>query len=48
MLGQAGKLGTLAPGAQADLVALREDPLKDISATERVALVMKAGVVVKR
>ncbi len=48
MLDQAGKLGTLAPGAHADLVALRDDPLKDISATERVALVMKAGVVVKR
>jgi imidazolonepropionase-like amidohydrolase len=48
LLGQAGTLGTLAPGARADLVALRDDPLRDISATERVALVMKDGVVVKR
>jgi imidazolonepropionase-like amidohydrolase len=48
MLGQAGVLGTVAPGARADIIALREDPLKDITAVERVAFVMKDGVVVKR
>jgi imidazolonepropionase-like amidohydrolase len=48
MLGKEGELGTLAPGARADLVATREDPLKDITATERVAFVMKDGVVVLR
>jgi imidazolonepropionase-like amidohydrolase len=48
MLGQAGSLGTIAPGARADLVATKDDPLKDITATERVSFVMKAGVVVKR
>jgi imidazolonepropionase-like amidohydrolase len=45
LLGQEGELGTLAAGARADLVAMREDPLKDITATERVAFVMKDGVV---
>jgi imidazolonepropionase-like amidohydrolase len=48
LLGQEGALGTLAPGAWADLVAMRDDPLKDITATERVAFVMKEGVVVVR
>ena len=48
LLGQEGVLGTLAPGATADLVAMREDPLKDITATERVSFVMKDGVVVVR
>lgn len=43
-----GTLGTLRPGARADLVALRDDPLRDILATERVALVMKDGVIVRR
>jgi len=46
LLGKEGELGTLAPGARADLVAMRDDPLKDITATERVAFVMKDGVVV--
>ena len=48
MLGQKGELGTIAPGARADLVATKEDPLRDITATERVSFVMKGGVVVKR
>jgi len=46
LLGQEGVLGTLAKGARADLVAMREDPLQDITATERVGFVMKDGVVV--
>jgi imidazolonepropionase-like amidohydrolase len=48
LLGQEGRIGTLAPGAHADLVVMREDPLRDITATERVTLVMKDGVVVFR
>jgi len=46
MLDRAGELGTFAPGARADLVAMPDDPLTDITATQRVALVMKDGVVV--
>ena len=48
MLGQEGVLGVIAPGARADIVAMPEDPLRDITATERVSFVMKDGVVVKQ
>jgi imidazolonepropionase-like amidohydrolase len=47
LLGQEGSLGTLAVGARADLVATDDDPLVDITATERVSFVMKDGEVVK-
>lgn len=46
LLGKESELGTLAVGAHADLVGMKEDPLKDITATERVSFVMKEGVVV--
>ena len=42
------ELGTLEPGAHADLVALSEDPLKDITALQHIKTVMKGGVVVRR
>jgi len=45
LLGKETELGTLAPGARADLVGMKDDPLHDITATERVAFVMKDGVV---
>ena len=47
MLDQTGELGTFAPGAHADLVALGANPLDDIAATGRVVLVMKDGVLVR-
>jgi imidazolonepropionase-like amidohydrolase len=47
MLDQQGTLGVIAPGAFADIIALSEDPLRDITATERVSFVMKAGVIVR-
>jgi imidazolonepropionase-like amidohydrolase len=46
-LGMADKIGTLAPGWQADIIALDGDPLKDITAVRRVVFVMKGGVVYK-
>ena len=42
-----GKIGELEPGYYADIVAVPGDPLKDITAVERVQFVMKGGVVVK-
>jgi imidazolonepropionase-like amidohydrolase len=40
-------IGTLAPGFDADLVALDGDPLADIAAVKRVVFVMKGGKVYK-
>ncbi len=42
-LGLGDKIGTIAPGFEADLVAVDGDPLKDITAVRRVVFVMKAG-----
>jgi len=39
------KVGTVAPGMQADLVAVRGNPLDDITAVRNVVFVMKAGQV---
>jgi imidazolonepropionase-like amidohydrolase len=40
-----GKIGSVAPGAFADLVAVAGDPLADIKTVERPVWVMKEGVV---
>ena len=47
MLGAKGELGSIAPGAFADIVAVSGDPLRDVSVLERVRFVMKGGVVVR-
>ena len=46
-LGMADQIGSIAPGLQADIIALDGDPLKDITAVRRVAFVMKGGIVYK-
>ena len=46
-LGMANEIGSIAPGFQADIIALDGDPLKDITAVRRVVFVMKGGVVYK-
>ena len=46
-MGLADQIGSLAPGLEADLIALDGDPLKDITAVRRVVFVMKGGVVYK-
>jgi len=47
-LNLADQIGSIAPGLQADIIALDGDPLKDISAVRRVVFVMKGGVVYKQ
>jgi imidazolonepropionase-like amidohydrolase len=42
------EIGTLAPGKAADLIAVRGDPLRDVTELERVTFVMKGGRVHKR
>jgi imidazolonepropionase-like amidohydrolase len=46
-LGMVEQIGSIAPGLQADIIALDGDPRKDITAVRRVVLVMKGGIVYK-
>jgi imidazolonepropionase-like amidohydrolase len=46
-LGLQDKTGAVAPGLEADLIAVEGDPTKDINALRHVAWVMKGGKVVK-
>jgi imidazolonepropionase-like amidohydrolase len=43
LLRMEGKIGTLAPGAHADIIAVAGDPLRDIRLLERPTFVMKGG-----
>jgi imidazolonepropionase-like amidohydrolase len=47
LLGWEGQIGVLKAGYLADVIAVEGDPLQDISALEKVAFVMKGGVVYK-
>jgi imidazolonepropionase-like amidohydrolase len=46
-MGLSDQIGSIAPGLQADIIALDGDPLKDITSVRRVVFVMKGGVVYK-
>ncbi len=46
-LGMADQIGSIAPGMQADIIALGGNPLDDITAVRRVVFVMKDGIVYK-
>ncbi|OYY91394.1 MAG: amidohydrolase [Sphingomonas sp. 28-66-16] len=48
ILGIGDRLGAIAPGMLADLVAVRGDPVADIAAVEAVVWVAKGGVVVRQ
>ena len=45
LLDMRGKIGVVAPGAYADLVAFARNPLEDVNALKDAAFVMKDGVV---
>jgi imidazolonepropionase-like amidohydrolase len=47
LLGWSGRVGSLDPGAWADIAAVDGDPLRDVTTLERVKFVMKGGEVVK-
>jgi imidazolonepropionase-like amidohydrolase len=46
-LGLQDRIGKVAPGMEADLIAVPGDPLQDITALQRVAFVMRGGKVYK-
>jgi imidazolonepropionase-like amidohydrolase len=45
LLGASGELGVVAPGAQADLIAVTGNPLADVNVLKSVHFVMKGGSV---
>jgi imidazolonepropionase-like amidohydrolase len=47
-LGLGKTIGTLAPGFEADIIAVAGDPLTDIRQLRRVTFVLKSGTVHKR
>ncbi len=47
LMGWSGKVGVLAPGAYADLIAVPGNPLQDVRTLEHVAFVMQGGAVKK-
>jgi imidazolonepropionase-like amidohydrolase len=52
ILGQTGRLGTIAPGALADLIAVDGNPLEDLGLLQHqgrhLPLIVKNGAVFKR
>ncbi len=48
LLDQSAMLGSVEPGFAADIVAVKGDPLRDITLLQKVEFVMKAGTVYKK
>ena len=47
LLGMQNDVGSIAPGKYADLVAVKGDPLADISVLQKIDFVMKGGEIYK-
>ena len=47
LLDMAGEIGTIVPGAFADIIAVSGDPLRDINELKKVRFVMHDGVTFK-
>jgi len=47
-LGIEDKLGTIAIGKTADIIAVKGDPIKDIAVLQNVSFVMKNGIIYKK
>ena len=48
LLGWEDRIGTIKPGKLADLIAVRGNPLEDLSELQRVSFVMSGGQVIRR
>jgi imidazolonepropionase-like amidohydrolase len=48
LIGVSSKIGSIKPGKYADIVAVKDDPLRDIRVLEKVNFVMKEGLVYRR
>lgn len=47
LIGWKSKVGQVAPGYFADLVAVKGDPIKNVAVLEKVDFVMKGGAIYK-
>ncbi|HYO91659.1 MAG TPA: amidohydrolase family protein, partial [Pyrinomonadaceae bacterium] len=47
LLGWQDRVGTIERGKLADIIAVEQDPLKDLSEFQRVRFVMKGGLIMK-
>lgn len=47
VIGHGADLGRIAPGYFADMIAVRDDPLVDVTTLERVAAVIKGGTTIR-
>jgi imidazolonepropionase-like amidohydrolase len=47
LLGMQNEIGSVTPGKYADIVAVKGDPLSDISLLQKIDFVMKGGEIVK-
>ena len=47
LLGIEDRLGTIEIGKTADIIAVKGDPIKDISVLQNVSFVMKNGIIYK-
>jgi len=48
LMGWTDKVGSIAPGKWADIIAVDGDPLKDVRILQHVAFVMKSGLIYKQ
>jgi imidazolonepropionase-like amidohydrolase len=48
LLGIENKLGSIEIGKTADIIAVKGDPIKDISVLQNISFVMKNGIIYKR
>ena len=48
LMGWPDKVGSIAPGKWADVIAVENDPLKDVKVLQKVVFVMKSGVIYKQ
>jgi imidazolonepropionase-like amidohydrolase len=48
LMGWSDKVGSIAPGKWADVIAVEGDPLKDVKVLQKVVFVMKGGIIYKQ
>ena len=45
LIGHPDVIGSIAPGRFGDIIAVRQDPFKDVTVLEKIEFVMKSGMI---